>query len=108
MRELLEVRSKTFLKYIWSSENVIQLLIIALTIAFLGSAEYHIELAYHFAAWALFFAWLDLTLFVGRLDFFGEYMFIVLNVAGTLLKCLVVYFPILVGTVQLDFSFLQL
>ena len=100
VRELLEVRSKSFVKYIWSSENVIQLLIISLTIGFLGSADYHIELAYHFAAWALFFAWLDLTLFVGRLDFFGEYMFIVLNVAGTLLKCLVVYFPILVGTVQ--------
>ena len=99
IRELLEIRSKSWIKYIWSSENVIQLFIIGLTIAFLAFAEVHMELAYHFSAWALFLAWLDLTLFVGRIDFFGEYLFIVQNVAGTLIKCLLVYFPILIGRV---------
>ena len=97
LREFLEWRSKDSMKYFWSIENQIQIFIILSTTGFLVLAWYNIEIAYHFSAFALFFAWLDLTLFVGRIDFFGEYMFIIWNVTKTLLKCLVIYIPILIA-----------
>ena len=97
VREILELRSKSLISYFWSMENVIQLLIIGFTTAFLGFAYYDIEISYHFGAISLFLAWMDLTLFIGRLDYFGEYMYIILNVGKTLLKCLTVYIPIILA-----------
>eukprot|EP00093_Oithona_nana_P000756 00756.XXX_1254_2264_1 [CDS] Oithona nana genome sequencing. len=65
--------------------------------SFIGLAGYHTELATHFGAWALFFAWIDLTTYLGRFGIIGEYVYIVFNVTKILLRCLIVYVPTLIA-----------
>ena len=54
-----------------------------------------LQLANHFAAWALFLAWIDLTTYLGRFGYIGEYVFIIFHITKVLFTCLLVYTPAL-------------
>ena len=83
--------------YFVSRENFIQLFIIVASFCFIFLAPINIELATHFAAWALFAAWIDMTSYLGRFGFLGGYVYMVFNVTEVLLKRLIVYVPTLIG-----------
>jgi hypothetical protein len=96
IRELLQCYANGF-QYFWSFENLLDLFIIGLAIGFNISSQNNIELAAHLGGWSLFFAWIDLTLILGRLPFFGENIYMSINVTKALMGCLMVYVPSLMA-----------
>jgi len=96
-RECRELKARGCYVYFKSTENKIQIFICLTSMSFIGLAGYHTELATHFGAWALFFAWIDLTTYLGRFGIIGEYVYIVFNVTKILLRCLIVYVPTLIA-----------
>ena len=77
----------------FSPENWLQLLILLLSLVFVFIAPYNTEFGIHIGAWAVFLAWLDITTLLGRIELFGEYIFMAIDVTKTLLKTLIVFTP---------------
>ena len=99
-REMLQLRSKKD-NYFKSKENWLELvalvcsLIYLLSVTLTGKCTSDIEQA--FGAVALFFAWIEMTLMIGRLPTIGIYIFMSVNVMKQLVKFFTVYFTILVA-----------
>ena len=83
--------------YFSSIENAIQIIICLSSVGFICLAPFNTELATHFIAWAIFFAWMDLTSYLGRFGVIGEYVYIMFRVAQTLMKCLIIFVPTLIA-----------
>ena len=92
-REVLDLCSSTPYEYFTSKENILQLVIGILSLLFLTLTPSFVKAGSHFAAWAVFLAWLDLTLLLGRFDYFGEYIFMATSIGRRMIKFLFVYFP---------------
>lgn len=59
-----------------------------------GNMEYNSHhLALHLAAWMVFFAWINMILYLGRLQNIGIYIFMALNVLKTMLGVLLTFTP---------------
>ena len=61
---------------------------------FLIASNYDIEMAYHASAWMMFWAWINLLLYMGRLNLIGKYIFMSLHVIKILCLCLFAYLPV--------------
>ena len=96
-REFREAIARGPGSYFFSKENIIQIIICLTSVGFVCLAPFHTELATHFVAWAIFFAWIDLTSYLGRFGIIGEYVYIMFRVAKTLLKCLIIFVPTLIA-----------
>ena len=93
IRELLECFTRGPNQYFKSKENYLQLVIYLLTTLFLITVTCHMVMANHFAAWAVFFACLNVTQLFGRIDFFGKVIFMAFNVSKEIAKTLFVFLP---------------
>ena len=95
IKEMFEFCSKqTFLSYFMSLENLVELVIFLLGWVFLIASNYDIEMAYHASAWMIFWAWINLLLYMGRLNLIGKYIFMSLHVIKILCLCLFAYLPV--------------
>ena len=95
MKELFEFISKqNVLSFFDSLENFVEGVIFVLGWVFLISSNYDIEIAYHASAWMIFWAWINLLLYMGRLNLIGKYIFMSLHVIKILCLCLFAYLPV--------------
>ena len=83
-----------FLIYFVNLENLVELVIFLLGWVFLITSNYDIEMAYHASAWMIFWAWINLLLYMGRLNLIGKYIFMSLHVIKILCLCLFAYLPV--------------
>ena len=60
-------------------------------------SNFNIEMAYHASAWMIFFAWIDLIFYVGRMSLLGKYIFMSIHVMRVLFLSLFAYLPIFFG-----------
>ena len=51
----------------------------------------------HFLGWALFLAWMDLTIFLGKMDFFGRHIYMSWQIMRSMFLNLAVFVPSLVA-----------
>ena len=51
----------------------------------------------HFLGWALFLAWMDLTIFLGKMDFFGRHIYMSWQIMSSMFLNLAVFVPSLVA-----------
>ncbi len=96
--------------YILSLENLLEFVILFLSIYFWIAAHYsnvRLEKLFHIGGWCMFLAWVDLTLFLGRLPKFGPYIYMSLNVTTALFWGLSVYLPTLMAFASAFHMFLS-
>ena len=95
LKELLELYAIgwNWKNYLSSKENLLQWIIGILSLGFLIFTPHNVDAGSHLAAWSVFLAWMDLTLLLGRFDYFGEYIFMATSIARRMLKFFIVYFP---------------
>ena len=92
LRELDELCS-TGKSYIKSHENHVQLLVLTALLGFMVRSFFDLDIAQHWAAWLVFFTWIDLTLRFGEMDTLGEYIYMSVDVLKTMGLCIVIYIP---------------
>ena len=81
------------LKYLFSLDNFVDILLVVFLITFLITCRVTAELSLHFAAWMVFLAWINLTLHLGRFSPFSEYIYMSRDVTYTMMLCLITYLP---------------
>ena len=107
--ELLQFISKLIggelLEY-FGVQNTIELLMFSFTIALfvyqwnedvLNKDDEKSGLQEHFLGWALFLAWMDLTIFLGKMDFFGRHIYMSWQIMRNVAWSLAVFIPSLVA-----------
>ena len=75
-------------------DNLLQVLIIGCTIAFMVVAHFTVKWAAHLAGLTVMFMWIDFTIEIGKFLSMGEYIYVVINVTKKLLSLLILYFPV--------------
>ena len=87
----------------FSWQNMIELLMLNLSISFFviqyldpGDAEKSGRQE-HLLGWALFLAWIDLTMFLGRFDLFGRHIYRSWHVMKNVAWSMTVYIPVLMA-----------
>ena len=94
LREIHEMCAvKEFKNYLMQQENFVQLIIMVTSIGFIIISHFNVYLAEHFAAWMVFFSWIDLTLLFGQMDKLGEYIYMSIDVLQTMAICIIIYIP---------------
>ena len=104
---LSKILAKEFFEY-FSWQNVIEVFLLSLSSTFLivefvlfDKMEYdcarYSGLQMHLLGWALFLAWIDLTLFLGRFDVFGKHIYRSWHVMKNVAWSMIVYIPILLA-----------
>ena len=81
--------------YITSKENLLEVFIIVTTILCLVGLFLWRNAAIHLAAWAVFLAWFELTMMLGRVPKIGIFIYMAINVLKTLSLFFLVYMPLL-------------
>lgn len=106
--EFLQFLSKAFtceiMEY-FSWQNALELALFSLSSAFLVVEWIGLDhdcgaysgLQMHLLGWALFLAWIDLTLFLGRFDIFGKHIYRSWHVMKNVAWSMIVYVPILLA-----------
>ena len=79
--------------YLQNLHNWIQCFLISTSVVFLIYSEQDFDLATHAAAWMVFLVWIDLTLYIGKLDIIGEYIYMSVIVSKTIFCVLFIYVP---------------
>ena len=93
-REIHEMFAvKKLNNYLQQQENFVQLVILITSIGFIVISHFNVYLAEHFAAWMVFFSWIDLTLLFGQMDKLGEYIYMSIDVLQTMAICIIIYIP---------------
>ena len=114
---LSKILSKEFFEY-FSWQNVIEVILLSLSSTFLiiefvlfDKMEYdcgrYSGLQMHLLGWALFLAWIDLTLFLGRFDIFGKHIYRSWHVMKNVAWSMTVYIPILLAFASAFHCFLK-
>ena len=78
-------------------QNMIELLIMFMTVAFLHYAPLDIEKAGHIGGWALFLAWMDFTAYLSQMSTFGRTIYSSIYVSKKVFKSLLIFLPSLIG-----------
>ena len=77
-----------------SLEDKMELAMIILCICYVfGVFFFPLPVLKHFAAWSVFFAWIEMILLIGRFSTVGKYVQMVFIVSKVLIKYLMVYIP---------------
>ena len=114
---LSKILAKEFFEY-FSWQNVIEVVLLSLSSTFLitefvlfEEMEYdcgrYSGLQMHLLGWALFLAWIDLTLFLGRFDIFGRHIYRSWHVMKNVAWSMTVYIPILLAFASAFHCFLK-
>ena len=93
LKELFEFAVRKAIDFYTALENWIQLFVMIFSTLFLILAHVHHDFATHSAAWMVFFAWTDFILHLARLDSVGQYIFMSIDVAYTMIILLITYLP---------------
>ena len=88
-----------------SKQNMCEVLMIVLGQAFFGiqykegmdTRIFGYRLHEDFLGWTLFFAWIDLTIFLGRFDVFGKHIYRSWHVMKNVAFSMVVYIPVMIA-----------
>ena len=80
-----------------SLDNLIELIVIYFCFQFYVVSRYNLDFAYHSAAWMVFFGWIDLMIYTGRLDTIGRYVYMCLHIAKTMTIALFTFLPALIA-----------
>ena len=83
--------------YTGNLQNLIQCFLIFSSLFFFINFENEVDLATDTVAWMVFLAWIDLTLYVGKIDFFCKYIYMSVIVSKTIFTCLLIYIPTLLA-----------
>ena len=95
LKECCEFSAKeSKISYIFSLENLLELFILICAVFFMAVSHFDIEWAYHASAWMIFFVWINLVLYLGRISLIGKYIFMSLHVIRILFLCLIAYLPV--------------
>ena len=98
LKECFELFSKeSVFYYFLNLENLLELFILVCAVFFLVISNFDVEMAYHASAWMIFFAWINLIFYVGRMSLLGKYIFMSIHVMRVLFLCLFAYLPIFFG-----------
>ena len=97
----------------FSWQNMVELLMLGLSIAFF--VLQYLESSYveksggqeHLLGWALFLAWIDLTMFLGRFDLFGRHIYRSWHVMKNVAWSMTVYIPVLMAFATAFHCFLK-
>ena len=114
---LSKILAKEFFEY-FSWQNVIEVVLLSLSSTFLiiefgffDKMEYdcgrYSGLQMHLLGWALFLAWIDLTLFLGRFDIFGKHIYRSWHVMKNVAWSMTVYIPVLLAFASAFHCFLK-
>ena len=104
--EVLQLLSKILTQELheyFSWQNIIELLMLSLSVAFFVIQYLESKDAEksgrqeHLLGWALFLAWIDLTMFLGRFDLFGRHIYRSWHVMKNVAWSMTVYIPILLA-----------
>ena len=97
----------------FSWQNMVELLMLGLSIAFfvlqyLESSDVEKSGGQeHLLGWALFLAWIDLTMFLGRFDLFGRHIYRSWHVMKNVAWSMTVYIPVLMAFATAFHCFLK-
>ena len=84
--------------YIRSWEDKMEALLIVFTILYLvGVFVFPVSILKHFTAWAVFLAWMELALLLGRFPGIGIYVHMFTKVSKVLVLYVIVYAPVILG-----------
>ena len=113
IKEIYECIGRGIRAHLRSMENILELILIFLSGFFILIAIYGLYwtpkvdnvhkddqmhlFSLHFAAWIVYFVWIDFTLYLGRIETIGQYIFMCLDVCKTILFCLSTFVPSLFG-----------
>ena len=114
---LSKILAKAFFEY-FSWQNVIEVVLLSLSSIFLiiefvvfDKMEYdcgrYSGLQMHLLGWALFLAWIDLTLFMSRFDIIGKHIYRSWHVMKNVAWSMTVYIPILLAFASAFHCFLK-
>ena len=78
-------------------QNMTEILIMFMTVAFLHYAPQDIEMAGHIGGWALFLAWMDFTAYLAQMSTFGRTIYSSIYVSKKVCKSLLIFLPSLIG-----------
>ena len=95
LKPLLEIVAKGLKSHFTCLENYIEMLLQCAAWTFIMLSRTDVELALHACAWMIFFAWIDLTLYLGKFHIIGKYVFMSIHVSKTIILCLLAYTPCL-------------
>ena len=98
LREIVQIAfsGKQYFR-LW--DNLLEILILLCTVVFLTVSMFSLSAARHFATWSIFFGWLELTLFIGRVPSIGIYIYMSFRVIRTLIHFMIVFSPVLAAYV---------
>ena len=96
IREVVQVMMN-FKTYISSFENLMEALIMILTMMNMTLMFFNKDVAIHFGAWAVFFGWWELTLLLGRIPTIGIFIYLSLDVLKTLIVFFLLFLPALMA-----------
>ena len=95
-REVIQML-QTRLRYLKDYENLIEMLMIGCSLAYLITLYTNYVMAPHFGASAVLLAWMDLTLLTGRFPAIGIYVYMSVHVTIMLVAFLLFYATFLLG-----------
>ena len=78
-------------------QNMIELLIMCMTVACSHYAPLDIDKAGHIGGWALFLAWMDFTAYLSQMSTFGRTIYSSIYVSKKVFKSLLIFLPSLIG-----------
>ena len=96
-------------EYFTSWQNICELIMFSLSIAFFVFEKIELDdiksrfkiqdsgIQEHLLGWALYLAWLNLTIFLGRFDLFGKHIYRSWHVLKNVAVSMIVYIPILMA-----------
>ena len=82
-----------FFKYAFKLTNFIDNCVIVMSIGFMATCRYSAELSLHAAGWMVFFAWISITLHLGRFNPFSKFIYMSIDVSSTMMLCLLTFLP---------------
>ena len=112
LKEFYGIVAKGIVTYISNTENKLELFLICISCAFIYVEIFNIQVietkdlnaentdnqlhltALNFAAWMVLLVWVDFTLYLGRIEIVGQYIFMSLAVFKTMVFCLFTFVPI--------------
>ncbi len=89
-RELMQAifTPKDYFKHF---ENLMEAVTILLTLLYLSITFYEMTAAIHLATWGLLFAWIEMTLLIGRIPSIGIFIYMSVTVMNTLFVFLLIF-----------------
>ena len=84
-------------RYITDIENWMEIVMLAMAIAYLGTLVFALNISPHFGGLSILLAWLDFFFMLGRFPSVGHYIFMIWTVTKMILRFVLIFISIVVG-----------